>query len=238
MEYIIADVTVRLGATGDNLATTVKFPVADIVATYGSGGTFALLNRRPLDDSAYTVPASQVTTDGGYVSWTVKTYDVAQAGYGECQLSYTVGETVKMTQRWRTYTAASLVDGGGGDMQLYRHTVQFNMHGDGSFDAAGCLQFVSSDSTAVTTSNWSTVLLGKTLMASGKCYTPDMDDYGVLTRFILREEVDPEMPTITYVRFDIVFDGHDGYVDTEFVETSLEAGDLTVNSITDTVDEI
>ena len=104
--------TIKLGYVSDNDATIIQFPIANIYALLGNGGEFYLLNKRPLDEIAYAVPPSQITTDDAFLYWTVAAYDVAQYGNGECQLQYRIGSVIKMTQKWRTAVCASLVDGG------------------------------------------------------------------------------------------------------------------------------
>lgn len=112
IQTLVDNGTIRLGYVSDNEAAVIQFPIANAVALFGSGGTWYLLNRRPEDEDAYAVPTDQVEVDDNFVYWTLKAYDVAQYGNGECQLQYRVGDTVKMSQKWRTAVCSSLVDGG------------------------------------------------------------------------------------------------------------------------------
>ena len=111
MQYVIAENTIKLGRVGDNNATVVRFPVSDIISSFGSGGEWTLLNERPKDTEAYEVPAIQLTVEDGYLLWVVSAYDVAESGIGQCQLMYSVTNIVKMSKRWRTQTKPSLVAG-------------------------------------------------------------------------------------------------------------------------------
>lgn len=113
MTSILVDGNViMLGHVGDSNATVVQFPVADIIASFGDGGSWKLLVLRPNDSEAYE--AAAVSVADGVLSWTVSAYDVEQAGNGACQLQYTVDDATKMSQKYRTSTKPSLVDGGGG----------------------------------------------------------------------------------------------------------------------------
>lgn len=103
---------IRLGQVGDNNATTIQFPIAEIVSAYGDGGTWTLLNQRPNDEEAYEVPGTQLAVVDGYLHWTVSAYDTAESGSGQCQLMYSMASVVKMSRKWRTATKSSLVSGG------------------------------------------------------------------------------------------------------------------------------
>lgn len=103
---------IRLGQVGDNNATTIQFPIAEIVSAYGDGGSWTLLNQRPNDEEAYEVPSTHLAVVDGYLHWTVSAYDTAESGSGQCQLMYSVASVVKMSRKWRTVTKSSLVSGG------------------------------------------------------------------------------------------------------------------------------
>ena len=103
--------TLKLGYSGENLARSVTFDVGDILFLFGDTGAFTLTHKRPGDTESYTVPAAQVTLSGSELTWQVKAYDVAESGYGECQLSYTVGSSIVKTERYRTYIQRSVAAG-------------------------------------------------------------------------------------------------------------------------------
>ena len=103
---IVRDVTsIPLGRQGENLAARVVWP--DIVekyrALYGEG-TFALTARRNGDKARYPV---KLSTDGVSLFWDVQRADVAMAGGGSCELTYTAGNTVAKSQSWNTIVLRS-----------------------------------------------------------------------------------------------------------------------------------
>nr|DAL14467.1 MAG TPA_asm: collagen triple helix repeat protein [Caudoviricetes sp.] len=103
---IVRDVTsIPLGRQGENLAAQVVWP--DIVekyrALYGEG-TFALTARRNGDKARYPV---KLSTDGVSLFWDVQRADVAMAGGGSCELTYTAGNTVAKSQSWNTIVLRS-----------------------------------------------------------------------------------------------------------------------------------
>lgn len=101
--------TLYLGKQGENLAEQVRFPyVREWQATYGEGGTFEVRVRRPGEGQAWVVQETRV--EGSSVEWDVTATDVAIAGMGECELSYTVGGARAISRTWRTMVAESLYD--------------------------------------------------------------------------------------------------------------------------------
>lgn len=106
------DNTIKLGQVVDNEAVRIAFNISDMYQLIGEGGSFYILNQRPTDSGAYAVPSGQITSDSTYCYWTLKAYDVAISGIGECQLQYRIGDVVKMSKRFRTSVLASLIDNG------------------------------------------------------------------------------------------------------------------------------
>jgi hypothetical protein len=94
-----------LGRSGENRAALLRFPVADWLAQYGEGGTFALLHRRCGDTESY--PCA-VIMDEDCVCWPVMGPDLARAGIGKCELRYSLGETVVKSEHYRTLTLPAL----------------------------------------------------------------------------------------------------------------------------------
>lgn len=110
--YVEGDLPIKLGHVRDNEAYRVAFPIAQTVALFGAGGTWMILNKRPTENAAYPVPLERLSTDENFLYWTITSSEVAFNGRGECQLSYTIGETVKMSHKWQTGVCASLISGG------------------------------------------------------------------------------------------------------------------------------
>lgn len=96
-----------LGRLGENEVTTVVFDITEWRELYGEG-TFSLLNRRSGDAAAYPCVVEQ---DEREVRWNIKAADVAVAGYGQCELIYTVGSTVAKSKIYNTYVDQALTGG-------------------------------------------------------------------------------------------------------------------------------
>ena len=96
-----------LGRLGENEATTVVFDVTKWRAEFGEG-VFSLLNRRSGDSTAYPCVVEQ---DEKEVRWEIKSADVSMTGYGQCELTYTVGDTVVKSEVFKTFVDTALVSG-------------------------------------------------------------------------------------------------------------------------------
>lgn len=96
-----------LGRLGENEATMVVFDITKWREAFGEG-TFALLNRRSGDSTAYPCVIEQ---DENEVRWQVKAADLAAEGYGQCELIYTVGNTVVKSEIFKTFVETALVGG-------------------------------------------------------------------------------------------------------------------------------
>lgn len=90
-----------LGRQGESGATSFEFDISEWVAQYGEG-TLTLTAKRSQDTEPYPVPI-----DGNV--WTVSDADTAFEGYGEAQLTYTVGDVVVKTVIYGTITAPSII---------------------------------------------------------------------------------------------------------------------------------
>ena len=88
---------VILGRVGENQAVTIAFDCSHFSAEYGAG-TAALAAKLPTGEK-YPVAATQ---DGNTVTWVVAAADVGAAGFGECELSWYVGEVIAKTQIFTT----------------------------------------------------------------------------------------------------------------------------------------
>ena len=81
---------IPLGYAGENISRTVVFDISHWVEQYGEGSVL-LLAKRPGDDGPY--PAVTYREEN-QILWPVREEDLYSGGYGEAQLSYTVGGEV------------------------------------------------------------------------------------------------------------------------------------------------
>lgn len=99
---------IPLGYAGENISRTVVFDISHWVEQYGEGSVL-LLAKRPGDDGPY--PAVTYREEN-QILWPVREEDLYSGGYGEAQLSYTVGgEVVARSPVYRTTTRSSIEDG-------------------------------------------------------------------------------------------------------------------------------
>ena len=99
---------IPLGYAGENISRTVVFDISHWVEQYGEGSVL-LLAKRPGDDGPY--PAV-IYREENQVLWPVREEDLYSGGYGEAQLSYTVGgEVVARSPVYRTTARSSIEDG-------------------------------------------------------------------------------------------------------------------------------
>lgn len=97
---------IPIGRQGENDAVRVVWPgIIESYAKLYGGGDFSLVVLRPGDSAPY--PAV-VAKEGADLVWTVGSADTAKDGYGNIELTYTVGGTVAKSQTWSTYVAASI----------------------------------------------------------------------------------------------------------------------------------
>ena len=103
----VTDLTViDLGYVGDDMCTTVRFPVASLLSRYGDDGTFNLLLSSPNDKKAHTV--NGLTKNGRFVEWIVPANELETEGCGEAQLVYTDGFGKAHSKLWATKIKKSL----------------------------------------------------------------------------------------------------------------------------------
>lgn len=102
---------IEIGRVGENQAVRVVWPelLTEWAKLYGSG-TVQLAVRRPNDTAPYPAVC---TVEDGTIAWVVTAADVAQAGIGECELSYLVDGVIAKSQTWKTVIRKSLT---GADM--------------------------------------------------------------------------------------------------------------------------
>ena len=100
-----------LGRLGENKARVIPFDVSDIRSEF-PGASFIVLNKRPNDTDSYPVSNQNVRLDGNVLLWTVVSGDVAQEGYGRCEVRASVDDVVVKTKIWATRIDHAL-DGAG-----------------------------------------------------------------------------------------------------------------------------
>lgn len=98
---------ILLGERGENLATQVRFPISDMVETYGEG-TFRLLAQRAGEDP---YPVS-ITSDESYVYWDVTSADTGIAGTGYAELQLIIDDLLAKSQTYTTRTDKALGEEG------------------------------------------------------------------------------------------------------------------------------
>ena len=99
---------IPIGRQGENAALLVRFPTADLVGEFGTGGVYSVTHQRNTDMNAYPVATSQ---DADYVYWQITATDTAVDGIGDCQLTYLVSGTVARTVKYKTFVGESLDPG-------------------------------------------------------------------------------------------------------------------------------
>lgn len=95
-----------LGHQGENHARQVVWPniVAEYATLYGDG-TFTLAAQRHGDAAPYPVA---ISAENDSIVWVVSDPDTAEPGFGKCELTYLVDETVAKSQTWTTLTLSSI----------------------------------------------------------------------------------------------------------------------------------
>ena len=106
MRYVKAQegAIILLGRQGENEVVTVQFDVAGWAEMYGEG-TFKLVHQRCRDGDGYE---RTTTLNGNTLEWLITNVDVAYAGRGTLQLTYTVGEAVAKSVLYTTKVERSL----------------------------------------------------------------------------------------------------------------------------------
>lgn len=97
---------IPLGKQGENNAVRVVWPgiIESYAKLYGEGD-FSLVVLRPGDSAPYPAVVAEEGTD---LVWTVGSADTAKDGYGNIELTYTVGGVVAKSQTWGIIINASL----------------------------------------------------------------------------------------------------------------------------------
>lgn len=99
-----------LGCVGENNAVQVIWPdlLLEWRDLYGDG-TVQLAVKRPMDNSPYPVPVNIRNND---IVWNVQATDVANSGFGLCELTYLVDDAVVKSRVWKTFVMKSLSGNG------------------------------------------------------------------------------------------------------------------------------
>ena len=106
MRYVKAQegTIILLGRQGENEVVTVQFDVSGWAEMYGEG-TFKLAHQRCRDGDGYE---RTTTLNGNTLEWLITNVDVAYAGRGTLQLTYTVGDAVAKSVLYTTKVERSL----------------------------------------------------------------------------------------------------------------------------------
>lgn len=97
---------IRLGKQGENEVLQVIWRgiVPEWEEKYGPG-EFQLAVKRNQDTVPYI---ANIGLDGGDIVWTITSAETAQVGDGECELTYTVGDSIAKSQIWTITVCESL----------------------------------------------------------------------------------------------------------------------------------
>lgn len=97
---------IRLGKQGENEVLQVIWRgiVPEWEEKYGTG-EFQLAVRRNQDTAPYI---ANIELDGGDIVWTITSAETARVGDGECELTYTVGDSIAKSQIWTITVCESL----------------------------------------------------------------------------------------------------------------------------------
>lgn len=93
-----------IGKQGENDATAAIFDTSGWADRYGNG-FFELIHKRPTDSVAY--PCTIETAEES-VTWIVKDSDLTVDGYGECELTYVVNQTIAKSITFTTHIISSV----------------------------------------------------------------------------------------------------------------------------------
>lgn len=97
---------IRLGKQGENEVLQVIWRgiVPEWEEKYGTG-EFQLAVKRNQDTVPYI---ANIELDGGDIVWTITSAETARVGDGECELTYTVGDSIAKSQIWTITVCESL----------------------------------------------------------------------------------------------------------------------------------
>ncbi len=111
-----------IGRLGENKARVLRFDVSGILREH-PGAAFTMLNRRPGDPDAYPVHTDYYRVEGNDLLWTIQSGDLAQAGFGQCELIAGQGDVIYKTVIYQTRIDPAL-DGSGTPPEPWQSWVQ------------------------------------------------------------------------------------------------------------------
>lgn len=128
--------TIPLGKQGENGAREIAFPEPGAWAEEFPGGVVQLLVRPPGNcGPAYPVALEQ---DGDLAVWRVTAADTARAGYGRCELRWSVDGVAVKSRTYVTFVAEGLSGGCGcGSDNWGAYLEKILQAGAAALDAAG-----------------------------------------------------------------------------------------------------
>lgn len=94
----------EIGRQGENEATVIEFPLSVLRANYGEG-TATLVHMRQGDTAPYICQTEQLADS---LAWTITNTDTAYAGTGQCELRWTVGDTLAKSVVYKTTVLPSI----------------------------------------------------------------------------------------------------------------------------------
>lgn len=103
--------TIAIGYIGDNLATKVLFDTAEIIQTYGDGGSFELLVKQQTQKHCPPVVYPAVIETGeDTVTWIPQAQDTSYGQYMDVELVYTIDDQVAYNKVFRCVLKKSLAE--------------------------------------------------------------------------------------------------------------------------------
>lgn len=96
---------IDIGIRGENDATEVVFDLSSLISTYGQGAA-VLMAKRSMDTNPY--PCTNVTQEGGTLTWVVTDLDTAYPGHGYVELAWYVDSVLAKTIVYMTFCNADI----------------------------------------------------------------------------------------------------------------------------------
>ena len=144
--------TIDLGKQGENLTHKVAFREPAAWAKKFGEGVAQLLVSPPGCGKTYPVILSQ---EDGLAVWHVTAADTARAGWGRCELRWSVGGKVVRSQVYTTYVAESLSGGCGcGDDNWGRYLEEITRAGADALAAASRAENAAYHAPTIIGGNW------------------------------------------------------------------------------------
>ena len=100
-------VPIRLGYVGENEALRIGFDLSSLKSSF-PGGHPLLVVKHPININAYPV-SLEIVDDFGW--WTVSNVDTEQAGYGNCQIQWYLGNQLTKSEQYLFFVNKALTTG-------------------------------------------------------------------------------------------------------------------------------